>query len=489
MTTAFQGRTGTAPEEGIKAPCVASTTADITLSGEQTIDGVAVVAGDRVLVRSQTDTTENGIYDASAGAWTRSTDFNAGNDVVNGLLILEANNSFIYQSVFSGTYSPGTTAITFIAQPYISHIPNPSDAHAASAISNTPAGTIEATEVQAAINELDTEKTAASDLSSNTNGLGASLAGLEDAQLFYTGLNVERALAEIKTKAFGSKALAVLETPIVGGVYFVGGADGGWFKGISGAGLADNGGAYCGTQFIPTGGDGSIAWIRGDYGALNIKWFGAKGDGNDSGVGTDDVVAFQAAHAYLDSIGGGDIRLRGEIYVFGSTLDWANNVRMLAIGGKTKIIAKSGSDVQLVAMPGRAASVESLNVSMEGIIFDGNKANAAGVSALSAVTGDPVVRFRAINCIFKNALGYGLGFQSYDALPADGESQEIYLEDCVFENCGDGVGGDEFDGLDVKDCDLLTLINCIARNNILDGFDFRGRQLANYLHLPEIRSS
>ncbi len=38
----------------IKNPCRVATTANITLSGEQTIDGVAVVAADRVLVKSQT---------------------------------------------------------------------------------------------------------------------------------------------------------------------------------------------------------------------------------------------------------------------------------------------------------------------------------------------------------------------------------------------------------------------------------------------------
>jgi len=46
-----------------KAPVRVGTTANITLSAAQTIDGVAVVADDRVLVKDQTDGTENGIYD------------------------------------------------------------------------------------------------------------------------------------------------------------------------------------------------------------------------------------------------------------------------------------------------------------------------------------------------------------------------------------------------------------------------------------------
>ena len=51
-----------------------ATTANITLSGTQTIDGVSVVADDRVLVKNQTDASENGIYVCAAGAWSRADD-------------------------------------------------------------------------------------------------------------------------------------------------------------------------------------------------------------------------------------------------------------------------------------------------------------------------------------------------------------------------------------------------------------------------------
>ena len=55
----------------------AATTANITLSGTQTIDGVPVSVGQRVLVKNQTATNENGIYVAAAGAWTRAPDADA----------------------------------------------------------------------------------------------------------------------------------------------------------------------------------------------------------------------------------------------------------------------------------------------------------------------------------------------------------------------------------------------------------------------------
>ena len=59
----------------VKDSARVATTEDITLSGVQTIDGVGVLAGDRVLVKNQADKTENGVYDVvSGGAWTRSED-------------------------------------------------------------------------------------------------------------------------------------------------------------------------------------------------------------------------------------------------------------------------------------------------------------------------------------------------------------------------------------------------------------------------------
>ena len=61
---------GLDPKESVAV----KSTANITLSGTQSIDGYTVQVGDRVLLTDQTDTTENGIYEASAGTWSRATD-------------------------------------------------------------------------------------------------------------------------------------------------------------------------------------------------------------------------------------------------------------------------------------------------------------------------------------------------------------------------------------------------------------------------------
>jgi len=65
---------GVAQGLNVKSSVVAATTTNITLSGAQTIDGVSITAGQRVLVKNQTTATQNGIYVAAASAWARSAD-------------------------------------------------------------------------------------------------------------------------------------------------------------------------------------------------------------------------------------------------------------------------------------------------------------------------------------------------------------------------------------------------------------------------------
>jgi len=48
-------------------------TGNLTLSGLQTVNGVALASGDRVLLTAQTTASQNGVYTASAGGWTRAT--------------------------------------------------------------------------------------------------------------------------------------------------------------------------------------------------------------------------------------------------------------------------------------------------------------------------------------------------------------------------------------------------------------------------------
>lgn len=58
-----------------------------SLTGLQTINGVSLVANDRVLVANNTAATENGIYLAASGAWTRATDADASGEIKDGTLV------------------------------------------------------------------------------------------------------------------------------------------------------------------------------------------------------------------------------------------------------------------------------------------------------------------------------------------------------------------------------------------------------------------
>jgi len=68
---------------------VVATTGNNDLNGLTTIDGITISAGNRVLVKDQTDGTENGIYSASTGTWGRTVDydFSPSSEISNGDLI------------------------------------------------------------------------------------------------------------------------------------------------------------------------------------------------------------------------------------------------------------------------------------------------------------------------------------------------------------------------------------------------------------------
>ena len=103
----------------VKQSVRAATTANITLSGTQTIDGVAVIAGDRVLVKNQTTAAQNGIYIAAAGAWARSvdTDNSPAGEVVAGIFTFVTEGTLNADTGWTlTTNNPitlGTTDLTF----------------------------------------------------------------------------------------------------------------------------------------------------------------------------------------------------------------------------------------------------------------------------------------------------------------------------------------------------------------------------------------
>lgn len=98
-----------------KAAVLCVAVSNITLSGTQTIDGVSVIAGDRVLVKGQSTGSQNGTYLVAAGAWTRTTDASATGEINPGTFwfveqgTTYAGSSWIVQN--TGAITLGSTAI------------------------------------------------------------------------------------------------------------------------------------------------------------------------------------------------------------------------------------------------------------------------------------------------------------------------------------------------------------------------------------------
>lgn len=101
----------------VKQSVRVATTANITLSGTQTIDGISVISGDRVLVKDQTTGSQNGIYVVAAGSWTRATDADTNTEVTAGMFTFVTEGTVNADSGWVLTTNDaitlGTTALTF----------------------------------------------------------------------------------------------------------------------------------------------------------------------------------------------------------------------------------------------------------------------------------------------------------------------------------------------------------------------------------------
>jgi hypothetical protein len=100
-----------------KNPVNVATTGNITLSGTQTIDGVATFANWRVLVKNQTDATTNGIYTVQSTAWTRATDNDAVGEILSASVWVESGTTqadTAWVCTNDAPFTLGTTAMTWV---------------------------------------------------------------------------------------------------------------------------------------------------------------------------------------------------------------------------------------------------------------------------------------------------------------------------------------------------------------------------------------
>ncbi len=92
-------------------------TGNVVLNGAQQIDGVAVIAGDRVLLTNQTLAKDNGLWIVANGDWVRATDANSSAKVTPGLTVMveegTANGDSLWHLTTNAPITLGTTALTF----------------------------------------------------------------------------------------------------------------------------------------------------------------------------------------------------------------------------------------------------------------------------------------------------------------------------------------------------------------------------------------
>jgi hypothetical protein len=100
----------------IKASCLYTTTNNIALSGLATQAGgdwpSALTASDRILVKNQTNTAENGIYAASASGWTRTADMNNWSEVPGAFTFIEDGATLSSTGWVTTAGSTGTIGVT-----------------------------------------------------------------------------------------------------------------------------------------------------------------------------------------------------------------------------------------------------------------------------------------------------------------------------------------------------------------------------------------
>jgi hypothetical protein len=225
--------------------------------------------------------------------------------------------------------------------------------------------------------------------------------------------------------------------------------------------------------YVPPSSDttgASGAWVRKFDGAVQVNWFGAKGDG-----ATDDRAAIQAAINHVSSAGGGTVLFPAGTHLVGKNpastyaLSVPSNVALEGDGPSSVIKLKAAADAHVVAL----TSVS--DVQIRNLTIDGNRANQTGGSNCHGARLESVTRCLIQNVTVKNAYFYGIGMEG-------GTLTDITV-DCV--NVLD-IGSD---GIDLKnlndDNSNLKFSNITVRNWAIMGtgdvaIDCRGPcQLSN----------
>lgn len=109
---------GLKPKEAVRAASTADVDIATELEDGDTLDGITLATGDRVLLKDQSDATENGIYIvAASGAASRSSDLNASSEFPNAYVLVRegtANQAKGYVFTVQSNFALGTDDVTLV---------------------------------------------------------------------------------------------------------------------------------------------------------------------------------------------------------------------------------------------------------------------------------------------------------------------------------------------------------------------------------------
>jgi hypothetical protein len=299
---------GLSSSTAVKGPCKVATTANITLSGEQTIDGVAVVTDDRVLVKDQTSGVDNGIWKVSTGVWSRAKDFSSNRDVKMGTMVNVVSGSVgagWWQVSTSDPISIGSTSIAF-SQPVMAY---DADLAAIAALSTQPYGRSLLTMVGAedVRNSIDAAPYVA------TRTALKALDTTKDTTVFLTEAGRE-GIFMWKSGNYSSQVTADTQE----GVY------------VKATAVASTSGA----------------WVR-IYTRLSVEFFGA----STSATATANTTAIQAAVNFAQSYTG--YLYFPALYSINGTISVSNNIVLEGVSAFTSgITTTTGAAISLVPSTG-----------------------------------------------------------------------------------------------------------------------------------------
>jgi len=192
----------------------------------------------------------------------------------------------------------------------------------------------------------------------------------------------------------------------------------------------------------------------GDIGYVNVKNYGAEGDGS-----TDDTTAINAARTAAQTAGG---NLYFPVGTYLVSTDAAltltsGNVNLIGDGSSTIIKAADSADLAtLIASTGGQLTIRDM-------VLDGNRAGGGTSSTTSYVLFSSTARFKAVNVEVKNGYRVGVFVGDNTTSPTD-----VLFRDCwIHDNGGlaaGGIGVGIFGG-GTKPVDGLKIVNCRFEDN------------------------